>query len=217
MSLLTSIPGWSAKELSVLEALATKVRMLTRAQVARGWWAGNQNSTRVATRHLSRLEAAGLIERASIDAAPLLPLCGPVCIWDVQKPSPDARDVARSLISRWREPSEPTTIFVATKHLANVFGSFGGGLRDALSGTHDLHLSEVYLHFIKHHPRDANDWRGEDVFRKAGFGVKDPDALVLDKSGEVRKIVEFGGRYDHRRVAEFHQHCADRGLPYELW
>lgn len=214
---ISSIQGWSAKELQVLETLTIKVRMLTLPQVAQAWWAENQNPERTAETHLARLEANGLVERHSVDAEPLLPLPAPILTWQTNSATPDFRGIARALITRWREPSGPTKIYVATKRAANLFGSYGGGLKDRLSATHDLHLGQVYLFYLHHHPADAQDWRGEDVFRKAGFGIKDPDAFLVNPSGVFRKVIEFGGRYDHRRVAEFHSHCAERQIEYELW
>ena len=32
-----------------------------------------------------------------------------------------------------------------------------------------------------------------------------------------RLVLEFGGAYDAARVERFHEDCAERRLPYQLW
>ena len=57
----------------------------------------------------------------------------------------------------------------------------------------------------------------EDVFPKAGFRIKNPDAFLLDDSGKPMRVVESAGRYGIPQIESFHQHCVERDLPYELW
>jgi hypothetical protein len=83
--------------------------------------------------------------------------------------------------------------------------------------THDVHLSAVYLHLLVHEPRIATTWISEagQYAHGAGRNERLPDALVRRASGVT--VIEFAGAYSKGKLSEFHEHCASRGLPYELW
>jgi hypothetical protein len=42
-----------------------------------------------------------------------------------------------------------------------------------------------------------------------------PDVLV--RTSEKTWAVEFGGAYSKEKLTAFHEHCAVRNLPYEVW
>jgi hypothetical protein len=83
--------------------------------------------------------------------------------------------------------------------------------------THDLHVGLVYLHFFRADPEAAAAWVGEDLRPKAGYHLADPDALLEYEDGRPEMAVEFGGRYDARRVRDLHEDCQSRGRAYQLW
>jgi hypothetical protein len=83
--------------------------------------------------------------------------------------------------------------------------------------SHDLGVSAVYLHYLRHRPDDAACWVGEDNARAAGRGNKKPDAVVLDPGSGRRLAVEFGAGYPAARLRAFHRHCERHRLPYEVW
>ena len=45
----------------------------------------------------------------------------------------------------------------------------------------------------------------------------DPPGLSQILTSRKWTVIEFGGAYSKRKLAEFHRHCATRGLPYEIW
>lgn len=203
---------------ALLETLVFKVRLLALEMIAEAWWSNAIAPEVHADRRLQHLVEAGLLEQVEVLAEPLLALKSPVFCWQPDEPEPDCDAIGYALQSRWTQAPRHTTIYVATKKAINEYGGRGrGGLRRRLQATHDLHLSAVYLHYLRDDPDAAAAWVGEDMLGKAGHHVKDPDAIVLDPEGRPEKIVEFGGRYDARRVRDFHDHCARFGLSYELW
>ncbi len=82
---------------------------------------------------------------------------------------------------------------------------------------HDLLLGEVFVAYLRDEPESARRWVGEATRPKAGYGVKDPDAFLLDEEGNTLRVIESGGKYDPERVEAFHEHCAGHRMPYELW
>ena len=161
---------------------------------------------------------AGLLERIQVLVEPLLALAAPVFRWQPGAPAPDCDAIGYALQSRWTKPPRRTTVYVATRKSVSQYGGKGpGGLRMRLQATHDLHVGAVYLRYLRDDPAAAAAWVGEDVRGKAGHRLKDPDAILLGPDGRTRRVVEFGGRYDARRVRDFHEHCSRFGLSYELW
>ncbi len=108
-------------------------------------------------------------------------------------------------------------MFYASRLAANLYGSSAGHLPDLNHRDHDLLLGQVYLVFRTARPTEARQWIGEDTRPKAGYRIKDPDAFLVDAAGEVVRVIESAGRYSASQVESFHDHCAEHGLPYELW
>jgi hypothetical protein len=208
---------WTARDLQIVEALTTKVRLLTRDQIARGWWRPSERSQRHAADRLGVLTKAGLLDGYLVNAHPLFRVETPVFRWAPGETDPEAEAVAERLQGRWTEAARPTMVYAASRLAANLYGSFAGRLPDLTHRDHDLLLGEVYLLYLRDDPEAAVRWAGEDTRPKAGYRVKDPDAFVLDGDGEIARVVESGGRYGRVQVEAFHEHCAEHDLPYELW
>jgi len=208
----------SNRDEEILETLVFKVRLFTPAMIARTWWPEARSPEVHARRRLAQLVEVGLLESTRLFAEPMLALEQPVSSWRPGDPPPDAEAVSYTLQSRWTIPPVQTEVVVATKNAVYQYGGRGrGGQHQRFQAGHDLHLSAVYLHYCEHDPVLARDWLGEDFLGKAGDHIKDPDALIMGPDERPRLAIEFGGRYDARRVQEFHEHCQQQKLGYELW
>lgn len=213
-----SRPTWTPRDREIVETLAAKVRALSLAQVARGWWEPSQRREEHARNRLRLLGRAGLLDAYRVNVHPPLELRGPVIRWKPGEPDPDAEAAATQLQARWTEAARPTSVYTASPLAANLFGCSGGELPELTHRDHDLLLGEVFVAYLRSEPDAARRrWVGEAARPKAGYRVKDPDAFLVDDAGNTLRVIESGGKYDAGRVAEFHEHCAEHGLPYELW
>ncbi|GMU82435.1 MAG: hypothetical protein AMXMBFR47_23060 [Planctomycetota bacterium] len=204
----------------IIEALACCVRLLSLEQVADAWWPDGSDPTVHARRRLSQLVAAKWLHETHVHAGPLLRLDRPVQTWAPGDAVPNCERIARTLAQRWAtsQPPERLTVYVATKIAHREFGGPPKPKRlDALYATHDLNLASVYLHFRRHRPADASAWVGEDLRPKAGFRMKDPDAVLEYANGRPELVIELGGKYAQADIQAFHDDCERRGRRYELW
>ncbi|MBX3394332.1 MAG: hypothetical protein KF841_03090 [Phycisphaerae bacterium] len=204
----------------IIEALACCVRLFSLQQLAESWWRESAEPTVPARRRLSQLVSARWLSESHVHAGPLLNLSRPMQTWAPGELAPDCERIARALAQRWAssEPPERLTVFVATKIAHREFGGPPKPKRlDALYATHDLNLATVYLHFRRHRPRDADAWVGEDLRPKAGFRMKDPDAVLEYADGQPDLVIELGGKYSRADIQAFHDDCDRRGRRYELW
>ena len=205
------------RDSELLDALAFRVRMLSLEQIAGAWWGGSSDPRRFARRRLGPLSRAGLLEEREVLARPLLDLSAPEFAWSPGDPGPDVEAISYRLKSRWTEKARRTPVFIATKRTLAELGGAGGKLPALGQETHDLHMGTIYLRRLREDPAAAEAWVGEDVFAPKRRGQKLPDAVLLGPAGEVTLAVEFAGSYGSERVAHFHEDCAERGTPYELW
>lgn len=210
------IASWTSLELDIVDVLTRRVRLMSLVQIGQIWWPhiGSQKTLR---RGLKRLRDGGLVERAVISAHPRLIIRSPIVAWQPSSNDPNLRAITEQLRARWKYRAEPTEVYWASTKAANLFGSTAGKLPDVSHRDHDLLLSEVYVFYRRHRPDLVHRWAGEQMFQKAGFRIKDPDAFLFDDSGNPMRVVESAGKYGLLQVESFHQHCVDHELPYELW
>lgn len=201
-----------------MNALTHKVRYLSGPQIAETWWSASDSGRRQARARLLQLVKMGLIERRAILAHPMLPLAEAVSEWSPGANAPDFERVAYRLQSRWKEPERQQTIYFATKAATKRFGGAAEGLVHAYQITHDLHVSAMYLRLLETSAELALRWTPEALLAPLlpRFS-KIPDAAFVESSGRITRILEFGGRYDARRVGKFHEFCAKQNYAYELW
>ncbi len=213
---MTPCVSVTRRDRETMLALVHKVRVLSVRQIAGHWWNGEIANAR---RRLRVLFAAGLFDRVTVLARPLPPLRTPVLAWEPCQPIPDFGHVAYQLKSRWRcRPARQVSAVVATPRAAQLLGGKArGGLKCGSQATHDLGVAAVWLHFNAQNPAWAAAWRSEDLMAHTRRGQKLPDAFLVDDVGRTFRVVEFGGAYDAERVRAFHEDCARRGLPYEIW
>lgn len=216
---MSAVPMFlTSRDQEILEALACKVRVFLAEQIAGTWWPDAETPIVHAGRRLTALHDAGFVDCVHLPVDRMLTLAGPLFEWQPGQAAPDFDATAYQLQSRWNScPPSIVPLYVSTPETNNTYG--GPTRRKALDRgqvSHDLHLSAVYLEFRKTAPDKARVWVGEDCLPKAGYRLKDPDAVLQFADGS-ELIVEFGGRYDARRVRDFHEDCVARERPYELW
>jgi hypothetical protein len=203
------------RDLDLLTTLTSCVRILAMSQLEQLWGAADRNR-RSLERRLLALSKAGLIELHIINAHVLTP-ARPLFAWQPGKPEPDPATLSHEARTRWRFAAAPTDVCVPSRLTANLMGSTAFGLPKLEHRDHDLLLSAAYLHYRTARKNIARCWLGECVLAKAGYHIKDPDAFLRDGQGKVFRVIESSGSYSRDQVESFHEHCAERELPYELW
>jgi hypothetical protein len=66
--------------LEIIDVLTQRVRVLTVEQIARTWWGGSDQRTRLARARIDLLEKSGLVRRFQEPAHPELELAAPVAL-----------------------------------------------------------------------------------------------------------------------------------------
>ncbi len=204
------------RDQEILSALAVKVRLFSQRQIAEHWWNGDMANTR---RRLKQLAHSGLLIRLSVPARTLPDLASPLVSWSPGEAKPDFGAVAYRCQSRWRTRHiHSTTVWIASEQAAQLYGApRRGELKQLTQATHDLGVAAVWLRMREVAPAWAEAWQGEDCLAHTRRGEKIPDAFVVDEGHEVQWVIEFGGGYSTERVQAFHDDCAHRQLPYQLW
>lgn len=207
------------RDREILIALTHKVRLLSLEQIARTWWSDSGLAT--ARKRLLLLTDPSfnpyVMQRMKLNAHPELSLCRPIFSWKPGDPTPPFGALSYRLKKRWDKAPEPTTVYIASEKAARYFGGFGGKLRRPLQATHDLHVAQIYLRFLKTEPTLAKQWVSEERFAPERRREKLPDAVLRDAAGNIILVIEFGGAYDPYHVEQVHLDCVTRSLPYELW
>lgn len=201
---------------NILETLTLKIRLATLEQISKRWWATSLRPKQATRARLRKLEDAGWLLRKRVNIHPLLSLHEPLQAWQPGNATPAFGKLAHRLRSRWKEPMQLTTVYVATKRAAHVFGGFGGGFKHRNQLTHDVHVSAIYFMLLHTEKNIEQRWSGEELL-ELGTEEKRPDAMLFDSNGIPTEVIEFGGRYDARRIAAFHSFCQLRRIGYRLW
>jgi hypothetical protein len=142
----------------------------------------------------------------------------PLSVWRTGLPAPDFGHLAWTLEFRWQTAQRrPERIVWATGLAPRIVGGVGGQLRQPLQLEHDLGLTDV---FVGRSRDDAAQWLSEDAFRavfRPTTREKIPDAVLVNGDGRVETVIEFGGRYSHRRLRSFHRYWSGKRVAYEIW
>lgn len=207
----------TGRDEAILDALTRRVRVFSVFQVARHWWPGQRHGTESALARLTVLESAGLLKEVTEWAHPELNLVIPILSWKPADGVPNLGQVSYRLKSRWTEAPTPVRGFIATRSAGAIFAGSGGRQPRPSEMTHDLHLAAIFLRILSESPRIAQSWVSEAAQHAAGAGRNErlPDALIKTRLGT--RVLEFGGAYSKRKLAEFHAYCSERSLPYEIW
>ncbi len=205
------------RDRDLLVVLTRAVRVLSVDQIAAHWFAAATDAGRAATRRLGVLQERGLIDVFRMPARAVVVPSRPVAEWGPGNAAPDFVLLARMLAQRWTQPASPVSCVVATSASGTWLGGDGGRRPRRSEISHDLLLGELYLAWRRRTPDGIAEWISESRLRRLGYGdqTRLPDAMV--DAGGIRRVIEVGGEYSASKLAEFHEFCAKRGLPYELW
>lgn len=213
---MSTVLSLTERDHELLQALVQKVRLFSLRQLALNWWDGQLANAR---RRLKQLAAQGLVNRIEVTARTLPSIRQPIIVWHPADVAPNFDSASYQFQKRWdSSAARPCTAFVATERLSRIFGGQRrGDLKHPLQATHDLGVAEVWLHLCRTAPACAGAWRNEDILAHTRRGEKCPDAFIMNDHNEVVSVIEFGGAYSAERVRAFHDDCAERGLPYQMW
>lgn len=195
----------------LLKILAWKLRVVTATQLGRSAGVGRE----LVVRRLNHLKKQGLVEVSSTSVHDWR-LSGPLMVWPSDSWEENLQTVAWRLEKRWDslDRRRDMVVWIAAGGI-RVFGGFGGRLRQRLQLEHDLGVAAVF--FLLSSKRQTT-WMGEDHFRTEPLSQKlnrVPDA-VLRRSRRLTAI-EFGGRYDQRKLMRFHREMKRKGVRYEIY
>lgn len=103
----------------------------------------------------------------------------------------------------------------ATPKAAHLLAGCSGWGRQPLQIEHDLGTTAMYVS-SRPYQSDAI-WYGEDIVRRRFSRVnkKVPDVLLVDRSDNILKVMEYGGQYSRQRLEEFHRTWQQ--YPWEIW
>lgn len=204
---------WTQFDREIVGALTCQVRVLSLDQIRRGW-----NQPINAVQHqLTRLVTAKLLVVAEWNVVAPPMDRKPMFRWKPGDDSPDAWRVSLAVRGRWRRSTSRHTVFQATNLAARLFGSSAGRPSRVYERQHDLLLAEVFIRYRQELPALVPYWVGEEALPKAEYGVKNPDAFLIDDESCPRRVIESAGAYSQKQVETFHEYCRLARLPYELW
>jgi hypothetical protein len=208
----------SPRDKEILDALSIRVRLFSVAQIARTWWSETADPEANARERLRSLERAGLVSRFTIMSRPELPLEAPVLVWEPGHPAPDLGAASYKLQSRFSAALEKTSCVIAAARAATVFGGYGGRFPRQAEQTHDVHVAAMFPKYRSLRPDLIKHWISEEVIKRTRpkiKGEKLPDAMIRTETYE--RVIEFGGEYGKEKLIKFHEYCAAKKLPYEIW
>ena len=204
---------WTQFDLEIVRALTCQVRVLSLDQIRRGW----SQSADAVQQQLARLVTGKLL--AVVEWTIVTPPIGrtPMFLWKPGDDSPDAWRLSLAVRSRWRRSATRHTVYQATDLAARLFGSNAVRSSRIYERQHDLLLAEVFVRYRQELPSLVPYWVGEEALPKSEYGVKNPDAFLIDDESRPRRVIESAGAYSQQQVETFHEYCRLARLPYELW
>ena len=203
----------TTRDTQLLSALTLRVRALSILQIQQTWWPTGSAQSR-----LKSLESRGWIRRISLLAHPDIKLNQPLASWQPDQNEPNFGKLSYQLKVRWTQPLITTPTIIAQTKAANRFGGYGDRAPKRSETTHDLHLAGIYLHFLQTRPGEAENWSSEAQRASQASRLKEklPDAMII-RNNQSPLVIEMGGIYPAWRLESFHQYCAERQYPYEIW
>lgn len=200
----------------ILRALSLRVKFFSQRQVGNHWFDGDATNAR---RRMNQLRTVGMVERVTLRARSLPALSQPLISWQPGQGPPEFGKVAHLCSSRWRKRHVQTcTAYIATESASQRYGGrMPGEVKREMQATHDLGVAQIWLQLDLQSPQLADAWCGENLMAHTRKGQKLPDGFLVDAQGQTLCVIEFGGAYDEPRIREFHEDCAERALPYQLW
>lgn len=199
---------------SLLSALTQDVRLLSYEQVVRLLGTGADESIQI----VRELEQSELVAIESHLVSVSEQATEPLGSWAPGKSRPDFRAIAYRLRKRWDRPREMQVVLPANR----ACRQFGGTMvrpRSAGELDHDLWMSNVYL-WHRERLSAETAWISGDKLRSDRetyqFCGNVPDACLRDSSGEIKKVIEAGGKgYSRDKLDRLHNSYS--AFPYEIW
>lgn len=204
------------RDFDLLETLTWRIRLMPVSQVVALWWPDAQVRTTPRNR-LKTLATTEWLELHRINARPLLTPDVPLIAWQPGVDVPDAEQAAVTIRERRNIAAEPVEVCVASARTANLFGSSARGLPSFERRDHDLRLAAVYGYYRRTWPELARTWIGEQARLPGQAFSRNPDAVLLDTSRRITRVIESAGEWNARQISAFHEFCFANALPYELW
>ncbi len=207
------------RDAELLTILCGSVRMASLDQIARACWGASKYHVTACRRRLARLTNHGMIAATQAVILDVTMLHQPLMTWRPGDRMPNLAGVAWNLRRRWMAGYRPATIYYPTMAGTRRFGGVRSGrIKRPFQVAHDIGVTEMYLAVRRQRPRVLSLWIGEDQLAPYRRRQKLPDAiLATSPASKPLLILEFGGRYDKRRLIAFHEDAFQRGVPYEIW
>jgi hypothetical protein len=205
-------PHLAGRTGQVVKTLATKVRVMTLEQVAENWFSDLARPKNAAREGLHRAEKEGLLVTAWGMAHPTVPLPGPLYRYEANDRTPPPLFGRLSWEARRRFRKAPVrTLYVTAAKLGKAAFGQSPGRRSGRTSelTHDIHVAEVYLRFLKLDSEREREWRGEDHLQGS---VIRPDAVIGDTA------IDFIGKYSASKIESLHRQYIGAGIRvFEFW
>ena len=214
-------PILTDRDLSVLDTLAWRVRVMTISQISRAYFGLDD---RYASRRVAALARTQLLVTHSVVARVPGLFLSPMFRWEEGESPPAANRISVKLMERWRNlPALAVTVVTLGSRGAKlVGGNRTARIAHVHQVGHDLGLTEVYIRHLDRVPAIMTRWFGEHALRvlqdsgTESWGLR-PDAVMLDSREKVAHAIELGGLYSPARIQALHEALASYGVTYEIW
>lgn len=203
------------KQQDLCQALCTDLWVVSRRQLLDNYAGGDGTA---ADRIVRPLIEAGRIRTFKVWALADMPdFTRPLAEGGPGTPRPDYWQLLYRADTRWAGQARMTTVYVATRCCAQLFGRHRtGALPHRLQGNHAVACSEVYYTLRRDQPAIAARWVGEDAL--PGLGSKVPDAGISDDSGQLARVIEVVGlHYGKEKLERLVEEALERGLGYAIY
>ena len=203
-------------EEQILRVLADSIRVLTLRQIAKTWWTDTRWGRTRASAAMNDLAREGWLHVQRLLSRTIQSFVDPLVDWQPKDRRPDFASVARRLHRRAMVAAKPVKVVYAAKRAVTFFGNGRAPAIKLTQMTHDLNVSELYLHYRRNGFARCL-WLSEDRLPRDWPLRERPDALLKNHRGQLLRAVEYGGDYPVSRLVELHTGLASINLGYHLW
>lgn len=204
------------REQEIVRTLADLVRVMTLDQIARTWWTDTRWGRSRAAASMKLLVSEGWAHMQHVLSRDIHSPTVPLIDWMPGDPRPGFREVVRILHRRAMTDAQLVRVVVASRRAVMLFSSGPVPPIKLTQMTHDLNVSEIYLHH-RQLGLPAGRWLSEDRLPSDWPLRRRPDAVLRDEHGTIVRAVEYGGDYPARRLMELHDDLQSIGIGYHLW